>query len=182
MTRDETLDLARAHVAEIGKASPFARGPLLDQTRAVLEVARFLMAEEGTATQEVTEHESDDDEGLTPLGAYHEVKCSVDGLDGAATRAGRHPRLGPVVTLDLTVDGEVGRVLLTPTAARQFAAGMLNDADTAEGREGPLLFPDAGEGPVGALPRVCPWLRLRVAAPPAATTVVPPPGALLTPR
>lgn len=144
MTREEALDLARAHLAEIGR-STIRKGSVADQARAALDLARFLLDSEDAAVTEAAEAGAD--EGLTALSAYHDVKCAVDPQDSVSTRAGRHPRIGGVVTVDLSVSGEAGRVLLTPAAARQFAAGLLNDADTAEGTEAPLLFPETGGGP-----------------------------------
>ncbi|MFG3715784.1 hypothetical protein [Micromonospora sp. NPDC047730] len=104
-------------------------------------VAAFLMdysaPPEPEASEEPegeTEAADEKDSEPGPLGPVRHAVCAVSPPDAAYTEAYRTVR-GPMVRLGVADGPSRFNVVLTPSDARRFAAGILNAADEADGTD-----------------------------------------------
>lgn len=88
--------------------------------------------------------DEDEDAEPEPLGPLRYVACQAAPGDLVAVRAVGIGERAALV-LEARVSDESAKIVLTPTLARQFAAGMLDAADEADG-ESPLLWAIRSDG------------------------------------
>ncbi|TDC29974.1 hypothetical protein [Micromonospora sp. KC213] len=128
ITPEEALTKGREFVEEFGlDATSDARA------RVALDVATFLVEYDDPQPAEDDEDDADGDTGNPgPIGAALAVPCTVDPGDQATTDAYQTVR-GKRVRVTVVEDGRRHGVVLTPAAARSYAAGILNAADACDG-------------------------------------------------
>ncbi|MEU8655240.1 hypothetical protein [Actinoplanes philippinensis] len=118
------------------------RGTAPERTFAALAVAEFLLDEHGG-----DEGNGEPEPGpVEPAGPVREIACEVDPGDSLRVVGVKAPdsRSRPCVAFRATAQaGDSVEVIISPTRARTFAAGVLDAADEADGTT-PLNFIDNG--------------------------------------
>lgn len=134
-TPSTALAFGFGFVDEVGKSGRH-RGQAHEEATAAVEVANYLMTWQAEA--EIEAETEDAEEDYVPGGPVRQVQCTLDGCDVAQVVATANGYIGLRVVPDGNEEASIG-VVLTPTQARQFAAGILNTADEADGTA-PLMF------------------------------------------
>lgn len=123
------------YVDEIGTLGR-RRGLAHEEASAAVKVAEFLMSWQ--AEGEIEAAAEDAPEDYIAGGPVRQVQCALDACDVAQVVATANGYIGLRVVPSGNEEASIG-VVLTPVLARQFAAGILNACDEADGTT-PLTF------------------------------------------
>ncbi len=148
MNRTNALDVGMAVVEALGGGlggglARRHRGTAPDRTAAAMMVAEFLVGEPQEEVAELPPAAPDD---YTSAGPARLVECEVSPGDRLFVRAARPPAGSsgrPLVGIEATANGETAQIVLSPSRARAWAAGVLDAADEADGTT-PLNFLSGG--------------------------------------
>lgn len=128
ITPAEALAQGREFVEAFGPGVPAG-----SRARLALDVATFLVEYSDPQPDEAEEVDAvGDTDNPRPLGARLSVPCSVDPSDRAMTDAYQTAR-GKRVRVMVGDGSHSHSIVLTPAAARSYAAGILNAADECDG-------------------------------------------------